>query len=109
LAEQVVGILFPTKDGLRDGASRLDKGEAFNTDAAGSELIITVLNWGLGFVAVIAVSMMIYGGFTYLTAGITEKQDDGRKMIMNSIIGLIIILVSFAAVNIVIKGILAIG
>lgn len=64
------------------------------------QLALTIVNFALTFLGLIAVVMIIYGGFLYVTAGGKEdKVETAKKIIMYSIIGIIIILLSFAIVN----------
>ncbi len=70
------------------------------------QLVLTILNFFLGFLGLLAVIMIIYGGFLYVSAaGDQGKIDNGKKIIMYSIVGIIIILLSFAIVNTVLSGI----
>lgn len=63
-----------------------------------------ILNFILGFLGFIAVVYIIYGGFLYVTsAGNEENTGKGKKIIMYALIGIIIILASFAIVNTVLK------
>lgn len=63
-------------------------------------LALTIVNFFLTFLGLIAVVMIIYGGFLYVTAaGNGEKVESAKKIIMYSVIGIIIILLSFAIVN----------
>jgi len=64
------------------------------------QLALTIVNFILSFLGFIAVVMIIYGGFLYVSAaGNNEKIESAKKIIMYSIIGIIIILLSFAIVN----------
>lgn len=80
------------------------------SDATGGQgsfraLAKNFLNFFLGFLGFIAVIMIIYGGILYITAaGKQEKVDEGKKIITYSIIGIVIILLSFAIVNTVLGG-----
>ena len=68
------------------------------------QLVLKIVNFALGFLGVIAVIMIIYGGFLYVTAaGADEKIQSAKKIIMYSVIGIIIILLSFAIVNTVLS------
>ncbi|MFA6305549.1 MAG: PKD domain-containing protein [Candidatus Gracilibacteria bacterium] len=70
------------------------------------EFVLKVVNFALGFLGLIAVIIVIYGGVLYLTAaGAEENTGKAKKAIMYAVIGLIIILGSFALVNTVIKGV----
>jgi hypothetical protein len=63
-------------------------------------LLLTIINYFLGFLGVLAVLMVIYGGVLYITAsGDPQKADKGKKIIMYAIIGIVIILLSFALIN----------
>ncbi|MFC1599933.1 hypothetical protein ACFL3T_02810 [Patescibacteria group bacterium] len=68
-------------------------------------IILNIVNFFLGFLGLIAVIMVIYGGITYVTAaGNQESIDKGKKVIMYAVIGIVIVLISFALINTVIGG-----
>jgi hypothetical protein len=61
----------------------------------------------LGFLGIISVMVMLMGGFKYMVSGgSTEKTDEARKYIISGIIGLAIILSSWAISTYVITGLL---
>ncbi|MFA4891364.1 MAG: hypothetical protein WC604_03365 [Candidatus Gracilibacteria bacterium] len=63
-------------------------------------LALKIVNYFLTFLGIIAVMMIIYGGVTYVTAaGKQESIDNAKKIILYSLVGIIIILLSFAIVN----------
>ena len=63
-------------------------------------LALTIVNFFLTFLGLIAVVMIIYGGFLYVTAaGKEESIGTAKKIIMYAAIGIIVILLSFAIVN----------
>ena len=62
------------------------------------EVILLGVNFILGFVGIIAVIMLIYGGFQYMTSR-GEDTEKPRNTIIYAIVGIIIILFSFAIVN----------
>lgn len=63
------------------------------------ETVINILNLALGLLALVAVVMIIIGGFTWLTAGGNEeKVDKAKKIISAAVIGLIIVLLAWAVV-----------
>lgn len=65
-------------------------------------LISLILKWLLFISGIIAVIMLIIGGYWYMTAGGNEEQaEKGRKAIVNSIIGLIVVILAFAIVTVV--------
>ena len=63
-------------------------------------LVLTIVNYFLGFLGLLAVIMIIYGGVTYVvSAGNDEAIGNAKKIIMYALIGIIIILLSFVVVN----------
>lgn len=80
---------------------------ATGTGGEGSfrQIILNIVNFILYFLGLIAVIMVIYGGITYVTsAGNQESVEKAKKIIMYAIIGIIIVLISFALVNTIISG-----
>jgi len=79
--------------------------EATGGEGSFRNLILTFLNFFLGFLGLLAVIMVIYGGVLYVTAaGNQEKIDNGKKIIMYAIVGIVIILLAFALVNTILSG-----
>lgn len=69
------------------------------------EFVLKAVNFVLGFLGLIAVLIVIYAGILYLTAaGEEEKTGKAKKAITFAVIGLIIVIGSFAFVNTVITG-----
>jgi hypothetical protein len=61
--------------------------------------VITIINWGLSFVGLIAVIFLIYGGFTYITSsGDDQATSKAKNIILYSVIGIVVILLSFVIV-----------
>jgi hypothetical protein len=68
-------------------------------------LILRIVDFALLFLGLIATIMIIYGGIGYVTAaGNEEKVGKSKKIIMYAIVGIVIVLISFALVNTVIRG-----
>lgn len=66
--------------------------------------VINIINWILGLLGIIAVVMILYAGFMWMTAGGNEdKVASSKKMISAAVVGLIIILLAWAIVNFVLK------
>lgn len=56
-------------------------------------LVISIINWVLGILALIAVILILVGGFRWMTAGGNEeKVESAKKTLYAAIIGLVIIL-----------------
>lgn len=92
------GLISPT-----DQPGKL--AEATGGQGSFRELLLTFLNFFLGFLGLLAVIMIIYGGILYVSAaGNQESIDKGKKIIMYAVIGIVIILLSFALVNTVLGG-----
>lgn len=73
-----------------------------NTSARG--FILNVLNFFLSFLGIISVAMLIYAGFLYVTdAGEGGNQEKAKKTILYAVIGILLVLASFAIVNTVIQ------
>jgi len=68
------------------------------------DLAKKVVNWLLGLVSVIALIVLIIGGFRYLTSGGNEKAMESAKNIITwAVVGLIIILCSAIIINVIIS------
>ena len=71
-----------------------------NTDPR--EMVASVIKILLGFLGIIAVVLILYAGFLWMTAGGDSKNVDSAKNILKAaVIGLIIILMSYAIANMV--------
>ncbi len=84
--------------------STTDNPSAISTATGGQgsfrQLALTIVNFFLTFLGLIAVVMIIYGGFLYVSAaGNQEKIESAKKIIMYAVIGIVVILLSFAIVN----------
>jgi len=68
------------------------------------EGIMAIVNVLLGFLGIIAIIIILYGGFVWLTsAGNEEKVGQAKKIIGAGVIGLVIIFVSYAIATFVIS------
>lgn len=63
-------------------------------------IVLTIVNFFLTFLGLLAVIMVIYGGFLYVSsAGNEENVNKAKKILLYAVLGIIIIIVSFALVN----------
>lgn len=70
-------------------------------------MIAEIINVALGFLGIIAVVIILIGGFMWMTAaGNDEKTKKARALIVAGIIGLAIILSAFAIAKFVLKSLL---
>ncbi|RJR32193.1 hypothetical protein C4569_00565 [Candidatus Parcubacteria bacterium] len=73
-------------------------------DVSLMELIINMINVILGFLAIITIIIILWGGFRWLTAGGSEdKVAEAKKTIVNGVIGLVIIIASYAITTFLIE------
>ncbi len=85
-----------------------------NSGLAGGEgardpraIIVDVIRFILGFLGIIAVVIILFAGFKWMTSGGNEeKVSEAKKMLVNGLIGLVIILCSYAIATFVINQII---
>ncbi len=71
------------------------------------DAIINLTNWILGFVAMIAILAIIWGGVMYIaSAGDETKATTGKRIVTYALIGLVIAGIAYALVNVIITEIL---
>lgn len=64
--------------------------------------VIGLTQWVLSLLGLVGVVMMIIGGYIYLTAGGNEdKVDQAKRLIKNALVGLILVLLSYAIASFV--------
>jgi len=82
-----------------------DTGEAAGLQTDDPRAIVgRIINIALGLLGSVAIIIVLYGGFLYMTAGgESEKVDKAKKVLINGFIGLTIILSSYAIVSFVIN------
>ena len=70
-------------------------------------IIASVIRIILGFLGIVAVVIILLGGFKWMTAGGNEeKVGEARKLIVQGIVGLVIILAAFGIATFVISSLL---
>lgn len=70
--------------------------------------VASIINVLLGLLGIIAVGIILIGGFKWMTAmGNTENVDKAKKLIFQGIIGLVIVLSAYAIANFVLTSILS--
>ncbi len=71
------------------------------------EIAAAIIKVMLGFLGIIAVVIILLGGFKWMTAaGNEDKIDEAKKLIMAGVIGLVIILASYGIANFVLNAML---
>ena len=67
-------------------------------------IIARIIRVALGFLGIIFLILVLYGGFLWMTAGGNEERiEQAKKMFYNAVVGLIIILASYAIVLFVMR------
>jgi Type IV secretion system pilin len=54
-------------------------------------VINNVINWASAIIAAIAVAFIVYGSFVWITSG----QENGQKIVIQAVVGLIVLVVSY--------------
>jgi len=71
-------------------------------------IVARVINIILGFLGIIAVGLIIYAGWLWMTAaGNEERIQQAKKILINAVIGLVIILSSFAIASFILSRLIA--
>jgi len=71
------------------------------------ETIASIINVAMGLLGIVAVCIILLGGFKWMTAaGNEEKVGDAKKLLVAGIIGLVIILTAYAIATFVVSSIL---
>ena len=92
LPDLVSAQLFDTSRDSIDAVANAGGEQSFR------QLLLNVINFVLGFVGIIAVIFLIYGGFQYMTSA-GEETEKATQTILYAIVGIIVIIFSYAIVN----------
>ncbi len=116
-----VAVLFFASTGFVMAQNTVSKDMMFGGDDTGGALevnkemgglttsdpriiIARVINILFGFLGIVAVSLITYAGWKWMSSqGDAGKIDDAKKLLRNAIVGLVIILASFAIVSFVLS------
>jgi hypothetical protein len=72
------------------------------TEGSVASIFRLIINWALAIAFIAAVIILIYGGFLYITsAGNADSATKGKTAILNALIGIVIIVLSYIIVQIV--------
>jgi PKD repeat protein len=73
-----------------------------NTSMRG--FILNILNFTLSFLGIIGVAAVVYAGFLYVTSGVDDGNvEKAKNIVIYAVIGILVVLVSYALVNTLIK------
>ncbi|MCK4539814.1 hypothetical protein KAU09_01525 [Candidatus Parcubacteria bacterium] len=106
LAILVFNFLAPVQVGALDlgmtYAENLDLPEAEDDDVR--DMAVTIIKYLITFLGIIAVAIILYGGFVWMTAaGNEDRVTKAKNIIIAGVIGLVIVIASYAIVNFVIE------
>lgn len=91
-----VYALDSTDYGLDSTEFDIDVAQSDASEGYIKGVIADVINIALGFLGIVAVVIIIYAGFKWMTAAGNEEQvGSARKMIVEAVIGLVIVLLSW--------------
>lgn len=103
----IVFLLTPTvlwAQGTGLGLNEFAANTNLGTDVNLINLISRVINIILGFLGVIAIGLIIYAGWLWMTSGgDAQKIDKAKKIMLGAVIGLAIILSAFAIASFIIR------
>lgn len=69
-------------------------------DADPKAVVGRVIDYALWFIGAIALGFVIYGGVLYITSGgDSEKTTKARNTLMYAVLGIIVVVISYAIVN----------
>ncbi len=103
-----ISILFLCLGFAGTVSAQTNTSDTFGLETVGEEIsistettdlrvtVVRIINIFLGFLGVIAVCIVLYGGYLYMTSGgDDEKIGTAKKLLINGVIGLVIILSAF--------------
>lgn len=102
----ISGALFPAPV-MADGdvcsdpniSDELKDAAGCNTTKKADEVVNAVVNVVLSFVGIIAVCVMIYGGFLYMTSnGDSGKAQKAKNVILYGLVGMIVALLAYTII-----------
>jgi hypothetical protein len=78
-----------------------------NSTKSLSQIVGSIINVALGFLGIVFLVLLLYAGFLWMTAaGDETKTKKAKDIIMQSIIGLVIVVAAFAISNFVLGSLL---
>ncbi len=109
----LVSFLLIPHLAFAQAADQFGVNEAAKLGLGGADLkviIARIVQIFFGFLGIIAVLIVMYGGFIWMTAGgDVAKIEKAKKLLVNAVIGLVIIFSAFAIVSFVINALLGNG
>ncbi len=92
--------VVPVSAALDIGMDRVKNIELAESDADPRDMMINVIKYFMTFLGIIAVCMILYGGYMWMTAtGNEDKVSKAKQIIVAGLIGMVIILSAYMIVN----------
>lgn len=89
-----------TIDDVADGCDQV--GGLRCNEGSVTDLFYQIIQWALAIAFIVAVIILIYGGFLYITsAGNQDTATKGKNAIVNALIGIVVIVLSYMIIQIV--------
>lgn len=101
----ILSLLMPTLVAAQDiyGLNVINAANLGLTARDPRETAVRIINVALGFLGIIAVVIVLYGGFMWMTAGGNEERITKAKQILTAgVIGLVIIIMAWAIARFVV-------
>ena len=100
----ITGQTNSTNQNRTAPALRVTFPDAFGGNLTIQQIIGSVVRIMIGLCGVFFLGVFVYGGLMYLTsAGEPKKVKQGQDAIVNAVVGLVVILISYMAVNLVVQ------
>jgi uncharacterized membrane protein len=104
----IFSLLLPTlvlaQSEIVNGLMAINEGKIGLTATDPRTTAVRIINVALGFLGIIAVVIVLYGGFMWMTAGGNEERITKAKQILTAgVIGLVIIVMAWAIARFVVE------
>ena len=96
--------ITPVSAALEIGMDRVKNIELAASDTDPRDIIINVIKYFMTFLGIVAVCMILYGGYIWMTSvGNEDKVSKAKQIIVAGSIGMVIVLSAYIIVNFVLK------
>lgn len=96
-------LVFAQQQGPQNALENLRNESGYTTTDLVT-FIGRIIKWVLGIVGVIMIALFVYGGVTYATsAGNEDKIETGKKIMIYTIIGVIIVALAYVLTDFIIQ------
>ncbi len=99
---QVTRVKATFVPGASEGSTDYEQGSYSLNDLA--RVFTIAAQWILGIVGSLALLMFVYGGFLFLfSGGNKDRVDKGRQTLVNAVIGIFVVFLSYMIIGLVFK------